>query len=39
MIELKGSWTDKDIDIFLKSNPNKIIIKTEKIFVKDVSDE
>jgi len=36
MIELKGSWTEKDIDTYLKNNPNKAIIRTERIFVKEI---
>jgi len=38
MIELKGNWTEEDIDIYLKNNPSKFIIVERRLFVKDVNE-
>ena len=38
MIELKGTWTKEDMGIYLKNNPNKIIIEEKKVFVSDINE-
>ena len=37
MNELKGHWTDKDIDVYLKTHPNKIIVVEKRIFISDIN--
>ena len=38
MIELLGKWSEEDIGIYLKNNPNKVVVEETRLFVSDLNE-
>ena len=39
MIQLMGNWTEEDIKLYIKNNPNKIVNVKYQVFVRDLNEK